>query len=71
MRNIIRRAEVRRRTGLSDTTIWRQENRGGFPHRVKLTEGGSVGWFEDEIDRWVHERIRAGGKRPLGSRSAG
>jgi predicted DNA-binding transcriptional regulator AlpA len=66
MRNIIRRAEVRKRTGLSDTTIWRHEKNGQFPHRVQLTEAGSVGWFEDEIDQWIHGRIRAGGKRPAG-----
>ena len=63
-RNIIRKREVLRRTGLSDTTIWRHEKRGDFPARVQLTEAGVVGWFEDEIDRWIHGRIRGGGKRP-------
>jgi prophage regulatory protein len=63
-RNIIRRAEVLKRTGLSNTTLWRLERDSNFPHRVQLTEAGSVGWVEAEVDRWVHERVRAGGKRP-------
>jgi len=63
-RNIIRDKEVLKRTGLSDTTRWRLEGKAEFPKRVRLTEGGSVGWYEDEIDAWVHSRVRAGGKRP-------
>ena len=63
-RSIIRKPVVQRRTGLSDTTLWRYEKRGDFPARIQITEGGVVGWFEDEIDRWIHERVRGGGKRP-------
>jgi predicted DNA-binding transcriptional regulator AlpA len=40
------------------------ERAGEFPERIRLTEAGSVGWYEDEIDNWVRERIRAAGKRP-------
>ena len=65
-RNILRRAEVRRRTGLSDATMWRYERDGKFPKRIVISESGNVGWYDDEIDRWVHGRIRAGGKRPAG-----
>lgn len=61
-RRIIRKAEVRRRTGYSDTTIWRAERRGEFPTRVQLSEH-SVGWYEDEIDQWVRDRIRGVGQR--------
>jgi prophage regulatory protein len=63
-RNIIRKPAVRARTGLSFATIWRLGKRGEFPLPIQLTEGGSVGWYEDEIDRWIHERVRAGGRRP-------
>ena len=48
-RRILRKKEVRRRTGYSDTTIWRRERQGTFPARVQLSEH-SVGWYEDEID---------------------
>jgi hypothetical protein len=34
-RRIIRKAEVRRRTGYSDTTIWRLERDDLFPRRVQ------------------------------------
>ena len=64
LRNIIRKAAVRQKTGLSDTTIWRLEKAGEFPARVQITEAGAVGWFEDEIDSWIHERVRGVGKRP-------
>jgi prophage regulatory protein len=71
MRNIIRKPAVRQRTGLSDVTIWRKEKAGQFPQRLQITEGGAVGWFEDEVDRWVHERVRGTGKRPpLADRAA-
>jgi predicted DNA-binding transcriptional regulator AlpA len=63
-RVILRKREVRKRTGLSDTTLWRMEKASTFPARVQLTAAGSVGWYEDEVDRWVYERIRGGGKRP-------
>jgi prophage regulatory protein len=56
--------------GYSDTQIWRLERAGQFPQRVQLTEGGAVGWYEDEINAWVDSRIRAPGKRPSGRRSA-
>jgi prophage regulatory protein len=63
-RTIIRKRRVRQKTGLSDTTIWRLEKKGEFPARIQITEGGSVGYYEDEIDVWIHERVRGGGKRP-------
>jgi prophage regulatory protein len=63
-RNILRKRAVQQRTGLSDTTIWRREKAGDFPARVQLTEAGAVGWYEDEVDAWVHDRVRGLGKRP-------
>jgi predicted DNA-binding transcriptional regulator AlpA len=69
-RNILRKRAVRQRTGLSDTTIWRLEKTGEFPARLRITEAGVVGWFEDEIDAWVHERVRGAGKRPPKAREA-
>ena len=45
----LRKPEVQKRTGLSDTTIWRLEKAGKFPTRVQLTEH-IVGWDEGEID---------------------
>jgi prophage regulatory protein len=56
-RKIIRKSAVKEQTGLSDTTIWREEKAGRFPTRVQIT-ANSVGWFQDEISAWIHERIR-------------
>jgi prophage regulatory protein len=63
---IIRKPEVKRRTGLSGTMIWRYEKAGVFPARVQLNPASTdktapVGWFEDEIDSWVRSRVRVAG----------
>jgi prophage regulatory protein len=62
-RRIIRKPEVRRRTGYSYTSIWREEKAGRFPKRVQLSPM-AVGWFEDEVLDWIQSRVRRGGKRP-------
>jgi prophage regulatory protein len=60
---IIRRREVRRRTGLSETTIWRKERDRTFPQRVKLNaDGSAIGYLEHEVDQWVRDRVRGAGK---------
>jgi prophage regulatory protein len=62
-RRIIRKPEVRRRTGYSDTSIWRLERNDLFPGRIQIGPM-AVGWYEDEVDRWIQTRVRQGGKRP-------
>jgi prophage regulatory protein len=62
-RNILRPKAVDQRTGLSSTTRWRLERDKKFPQRIQITDS-TVGYFEDEINRWIAERIRGGGKRP-------
>lgn len=52
---ILRRRDVRRVTGLSDTTIWRLENAGKFPRRIQLTEH-TIGWDENAVRRWRDSR---------------
>lgn len=64
---IIRRREVCDRTGLSYPTIWRMEHAGQFPTRVQLNPDATginvaVGWLEDEVDEWIHNRIRLAGR---------
>ena len=63
VRKIIRRPAVEEQTGLSPTTIWREEKAGRFPKRVQIT-ANAVGWYQDEITAWVHARIRGAGKAP-------
>jgi prophage regulatory protein len=57
-RRLIRLPEVRSRTGLSKTTIWRHTRRGEFPKPVTLTRG-TIGWVEEEVDDWIDARIEA------------
>jgi prophage regulatory protein len=49
---IMRKPEILNATGLSDTTIWRMEQEGRFPKRVRLG-GNSCGWFETEYEEWL------------------
>ncbi|MGH7909872.1 MAG: helix-turn-helix transcriptional regulator [Thermodesulfobacteriota bacterium] len=62
-RRLIRRPEVRRISGVSDTTQDRLEHRGQFPQRVRIGPN-SVGWFEDEVLAWLESRTRGGVERP-------
>lgn len=59
MDRIIRKPEVRERSGLSDATIWRLEQHGEFPRRRQLGPG-SVGWLESEVENWLESRQPAG-----------
>jgi hypothetical protein len=44
------------------------ERAGKFPRRVLLNPDvgpqGGVGWYEDEVEAWIHARVRGIG-RPL------
>ena len=53
-RRIYRKKKVRDKTGLSDSTIYRKEKDGKFPKRIKISER-LVGWYEDEIERWLND----------------
>jgi prophage regulatory protein len=55
---IIRLAEVRRRTGLPNTTVYRLVAAGKFPRQVKL--GARIsGWVASEVNEWIASRIAA------------
>jgi prophage regulatory protein len=51
----LRWPEVRQRTGLSRSTIWRLELEGGFPRRVQLSPG-TIGWAEADVEDWLRDR---------------
>jgi len=53
---IVRKPEARHITGLSDPTMWRQEQRGLFPKRRRLTNNGASGWLLSELMEWIHSR---------------
>ncbi|OGT40578.1 MAG: hypothetical protein A3E81_03605 [Gammaproteobacteria bacterium RIFCSPHIGHO2_12_FULL_36_30] len=53
--SIIRKPEVRKITGLSDTTIWRLEKSKKFPQRRRLSSS-ACGWLLSEILTWARSR---------------
>ncbi len=53
--------EVLSRIPYSSVQIWRKENAGEFPRRVKLG-ANRVGWIESEIESWISSKI---GERKL------
>ena len=56
---ILQRPQVLERTGLSNTTVWRLQQRGDFPKPVQLSPG-RVGWHERDVDNWVQSRRARG-----------
>ena len=52
---LLRFGEVRHRTGLSRSTIWRMERGGMFPKRVKVSVN-VVAWREDEVSEWIQSK---------------
>ena len=55
MSNLIRLSEVTRRTGLSESEIYKQMGVGTFPRPVKM--GRRVAWVEEEISGFIAARI--------------
>lgn len=54
---LIRLAEVKFRTGLSRSTIYRRMEEGTFP-RSRSLGGSIVAWAEHEIDHWIARAIQ-------------
>lgn len=50
--SILRLADVKRRTGLSEATIYRRTSAGTFPRKVRMGPK-SVGWYESDVDAFV------------------
>ncbi len=54
---IISAKERRQLVPYSDMHIWRLEQAGRFPKRIKLGENGRVGWLLSEIEVWIKEKV--------------
>jgi len=52
---ILRIRDVVQLTGISRASIWRLERAGQFPNRISLL-GGRVGWYAQEIQKWIRSR---------------
>lgn len=53
---ILRLPQVKKRTGLSRSSIYLRMANDDFPQTISLG-GRSVGWLEQDIDEWIVERI--------------
>ena len=53
---ILRLPQVKKRTGLSRSSIYLRMAHGEFPESISLG-GRSVGWLEQDVDEWILERI--------------
>lgn len=53
---ILRLLDVKKRTGLSRSSIYLRIANNEFPKSVSLG-GRSIGWLEQDIDEWIIERI--------------
>lgn len=53
---LIKLPEVKRRTTLSTSEIYRRIEVGEFPKQVKLG-AKAVAWLEHEISAWIDERV--------------
>jgi len=58
---VLRREEVERLTGMKRTALRDMTANGEFPKPIKLNESGrAIGWLEDELIAWQHERAANG-----------
>ena len=55
---LLRRDEVLRLTGLSNSSIWRLCRDGEFPASVRIS-AQRVGWSERAVQAWINEKLGA------------
>jgi prophage regulatory protein len=56
--SILRRREVLRRTGFSNSTLYNRIQAGEFPKSFSLGGGQLVGWLESDVEAWIAERAQ-------------
>jgi len=54
---LLRFTDVRERTGLSRSTVWRLERRAEFPKHIKVS-ANIVAWLEEDVVEWIQSRAR-------------
>jgi len=52
----LRLKDVKIKTGLANSSIYRRISEGQFPKQKQLG-GRSVRWLESDIDQWIQERV--------------
>ena len=59
---LLRLPAVEERTGFKKSSVYAGVKAGTFPAPVRLS-ARAVGWREEDIDRWVSERVTVGIRR--------
>ena len=54
---LLRFTDVRERTGLSRSTVWRLERRGAFPKHIKVSTN-IVAWLEEDVIEWIRSKAK-------------
>ena len=54
----LRISDVKERTGLSRTSVYRLMREKDFPQSIPLGEQ-MVAWIEQEVEQWIDDRIKA------------
>lgn len=62
---LVRLPEVKERTGLSKTEIYRRMDDGDFPKAIPLGPR-AVAWSSDDIDSWIAQLIERAAAAPPG-----
>jgi len=57
-KRLLRLPAVLDRTGSNATEIYEQMKAGTFPRSVPIGKR-TVGWLEDEVDKWISDRVTA------------
>ena len=59
-KRLIRKPEVRQKTGLCNAHLYALIAEGNFPPQIKLVKGGRASaWLESEVDEWIDQRVKA------------
>ena len=53
---LLRKGEVIAITGLSETTLWRREQEGRFPARVRVTQR-MTSWYASDVYAWLADPV--------------
>jgi len=53
---LLRFPDVRARTGLSRSTIWRLERSGAFPSHRRISTN-AVAWLEQDVTDWIQTKL--------------
>jgi prophage regulatory protein len=56
-RRVIGQKELLQKLPISRTTLWRLIRAKKFPPPLQLS-ANRIGWFEDEVDRWLESQPR-------------